>query len=160
LVSLIQTLSRHRRQLYIVEHTLLRFGRSGPDDDAPTPERDDAGQGDQAHPDDPRSQHEFVYSFTITAIISTPSGTQNDEDYQTIVREVIRQNTPAYIVDDYCFLRPREMRHFESLYWAWRSALQHRRRWEILFTSARLRRFLRRCQRRSPLPVNDMKEGA
>jgi hypothetical protein len=160
LVGLTQTFNSNSQQLYIVEHILLRFGRSRPDDNPPIQERCDARQDDQAHPDDALDRRDFVYSFTMTAIISAPTGTENGEDYRTLVREVIRQNTPSHIVADYCFLRPREMRQFESLYWAWRSALQHRRRREIIFTSARLRSFLRRCQRPPALPVADMKEGA
>ncbi|MGA9995878.1 MAG: hypothetical protein WBP93_10705 [Pyrinomonadaceae bacterium] len=130
-----QNLSQTRQQLYIVEHTLLRFGRSKPDER----EQDDSN----GRPD----QSDFVYSFTITAVVSRPSGTPSDADYQTIVREVIRQNTPAHVVADYCFLRPQMMRRFESLYWAWRRALRNRQRREIIITSARLRSFLQRCQR-------------
>jgi hypothetical protein len=117
------SLDRHARQLYIVEHTLLRFGRV--DGDPPQ------------HKPQP-----FVYSFTITAVLPRPTDSGHGPDSHIAVREVIRQNTPAHIAIEYCFLRFREMRHFKSLYGAWRWALRRRDRDDIVAASARLRRFL------------------
>jgi hypothetical protein len=125
LTNLFKRLKRHCGQLYIVEHILLRFGRSGHHD----------------------PQRKFAFSFTITAVVSTPPHANNDEEYKTIVRDVIRQNTPSHIVVEYCFLRSHQLRRFESLYWEWRSALRHRIRSEIISTSDHLRDFLRRCGR-------------
>lgn len=112
--DLLRTLGRHGRQLYIVEHDLLRFGRF---------REPDGG---------------FVYDFTLTAV-TTATG---NEDYKTFFREVIRENTPSHIVTEDLFLRPARMREFERLYWDWRRALRRRERREINATSAALRRFL------------------
>lgn len=130
LVDTVQTVNRHRQQLYIVEHTLLRFGRSKPKRDTEENSRDAA---------------DFVYSFTMTAVVSTSANAASEQDYQAAVRDVIRQNTPAHIAVAYCFLDLQQMRLFESLYWSWRRALKQRRSPEIIFTSAQLRSFLRRC---------------
>ena len=118
LADLLGQLGRHSRQLYVVEHTLLRFGRF-------------------RKPDDP-----FVYSFTITAVIAVPPRLRNDGDYRRFACEVIRDNTPAHVVVDYLFLRPGDLRRFENLYGAWRRALRKRNRREIIDTSTSLRRFL------------------
>jgi hypothetical protein len=143
LLELTNVLGRHARQLYIVEHTLLRFGcaRNGLDDLEPEP-----------HDTEPGEPAPFVYSFTITAVLPRSDGMVDDRDYRTWVHEVIRQNAPAHIVVDYCFLRFRQMRHFEKLYGAWRWALRRGGREHIIHTSARLRRFLVRHQ---PKPEAD-----
>ncbi len=130
LVDTVQTVNRHRQQLYIVEHALLRFGRSQPNRDAQ---------------EDSRDAPDFVYSFTITAVVSTSTNAASDQDYQAAVRDVIRQNAPAHIAVVYCFLDLQQMRLFESLYWSWRRALRQRGSPDIIFTSAQLRSFLRRC---------------
>jgi hypothetical protein len=143
LVGTVQNLNRRRQELYIVEHTLLRFGRSRPGDEAPVRDQSAVARGDQ---DYHCTDREFVYSFTITAVISTSACDGSNKDNQTLARKVIRQNTLAHMVVDYCFLSPRQMRQFESLYWAWRRALRQRRPHDIIATSARLREFLRRCQ--------------
>ena len=150
LIELMQRLQRHYRQLYIVEHSLLRFGRSKSENETPRHEgeyirRDDYyWQYSQAETDYLRR---FGFDFTITAVVSASPNADPGDDYKTIVREVIRQNTPPHIVAEYCFLRPPQLRHFESLYWAWRSALRRRWREDIISTSDHLRRFLRRCER-------------
>ena len=113
-------LDRHARQLYIVEHSLLRFGRAD---------------------SDPASRRNaFVYSFTISAVLPRSDG--NGANSTTAAREIVRQNTPAHIAIDYCFLPFREMRHFRTLYGSWRRALRHGDRNDIIITSGRLRRFL------------------
>lgn len=112
-LDLLRTLGLHGRQLYVVEHDLLRFGRfREPDED-------------------------FVYDFTLTAVTS-----DGDEDYRRFVREVVRANTPSHIVATYLFLSPRGMRRFENLSSSWQAALRSRNRREISATSAALRRFL------------------
>lgn len=131
-------LSRHGRQLYIVEHTLLRFGRSRPDEE----------QQPGAEPTPGRGHHggKFPYSFTITAVVSAPPAESAGDDYRRFVRDVIRQNAPALVVADYCFLGLRDLRRFETLYWDWRSALRRGQPRRIVQTSAALRKFLRRCR--------------
>ncbi len=111
--------SRRSRQLYIVEHTLLRFALLD------------------------RVAADFIYDFTITAVIATDNGTLSNQD-RTLVRDVIRANTPAHLVVDYCFLTRSQMSEFESLYWAWRRALRERQREPLIVASTRLRDFLRR----------------
>lgn len=144
-------LHAHCRQLYIVEHTLLRFGRREardvpsrelyPDVEGTAP-ADSNRQSDEACENDT-----FQYSFTITAIISITRAERNDPDYKRFIRDVIRQNTPAHIAVGYCFLDPCRMRDFEFRYWAWRRALRRGDPWEIAIASARLRKFLERCRR-------------
>jgi hypothetical protein len=109
--------SRRSRQLYIVEHTLLRFALLD------------------------RVAEDFIYDFTITAVIAMDNGTLSNLD-QTLVRDVIRANTPAHLVVDYCFLTTPQMIEFESLYWAWRRALRERQRQPLIVASTRLRDFL------------------
>jgi hypothetical protein len=109
--------SRRSRQLYIVEHTLLRFALLD------------------------RIAADFIYDFMITAVIAMDNGTLSNLD-QTLVRDVIRANTPAHLVVDYCFLTTPQMIEFESLYWAWRRALRERQRQPLIVASTRLRDFL------------------
>jgi hypothetical protein len=136
-------LRSRRRQLYIVEHTLLRFGRPRDEESAAA---DEIAGGDGGQ----NGAGKFVYSFTLTAVVSAPPGGEDGADYRTFVREVIRQNTPSHIVADYCFLDLGRMRDFESLYWAWRHALRRGQpRRNIVEASARLRAFLRRCRGRA-----------
>jgi hypothetical protein len=116
------------RALYIVEHTLLRFG-CGFQDGEPQ---------DSAHPHPPATP--FMFSFTISAVVS--AATHDHRNYRTGVREVIRRNTPAHIVAEICFLRTRQMIEFERLYGGWRRALRRGDEREIAATSRRLRRFL------------------
>ncbi|HEY0406180.1 MAG TPA: hypothetical protein VGC89_10655 [Pyrinomonadaceae bacterium] len=149
LVKQMATLYRLSQQLYIVEHTLLWHAGSTQDGDAPFDDDEDAAQSDdkQLAPYAGQSPEEdFVYSFTITAVVSALPRQLSNRDYQTIVREVIRRNTPSHIVANFCFLRPMQMRQFESLYWDWRRALRRRARREIIITSDRLRDFLEQCQ--------------
>ncbi|MBX7224149.1 MAG: hypothetical protein K1Y36_29820, partial [Blastocatellia bacterium] len=145
LACTMQSLRRHCRQLYFVEHTLLRFGRR-------------VSTADQEQTDPPFSravkpQPPFQYSFTLTAVVSRRAGASRTEDDRRMVREIIRENTPAHIVAEVCFLGYAHMRRFEALYWAWRSALRHQAPWEMARTSARLRRFLEthcHCRNTSP----------
>ncbi|MDX6692885.1 MAG: hypothetical protein QOF02_488 [Blastocatellia bacterium] len=152
LVKQMSALYRLSQQLYIVEHTLLWNPPLKRDGDAPFDEEAEAAQSSDdkalarhdaatAAPED-----DFVYSFTITAVVSALPRQLSSSDYQTIVREVVRQNTPAHIVVNFCFLRPMQMRQFETLYWDWRRALRHRARREIINTSDDLRDFLEQCQ--------------
>jgi len=128
LVELSRTASRRGRQLYIIEHTLLRFALLGKDEQY-----------------EPGPVGNFIYDFTITAVIATDSDRLNGQEYQTLVREVIRSNTPAHLVVTYCFLTHLQMSEFESLYWAWRRALREHRRQPLIIASTRLRDFLQQC---------------
>ncbi|WP_315833160.1 hypothetical protein [Bradyrhizobium prioriisuperbiae] len=137
LIELAGQLCRHAHELHIVEHTLLRFGRWEGNLDEPDTK---PHHGEQVEPTP------FVYSFTMTAVLASPDDGVDPDDYRRWVHEVIRQNSPAHIVVDYCFLRFREMRHFKTLYDAWRWALRRGDRESIVVTSRRLRRFLARHQ--------------
>ncbi len=89
----------------------------------------------------------FVYDFTITAVVGLgrhARHARHDKEYRAAVAAVIRQNTPAHVAVDLCFLRPRHMRHFEERYDAWCHALRRGDHHAIAITSARLRRFLAR----------------
>ncbi|PYP85749.1 MAG: hypothetical protein DMF61_15570 [Blastocatellia bacterium AA13] len=137
-----QLVNRWSRELYVVEHTLLRFGRLR-SSDKPRPETDNECDRDSGY--EPPAVP-FVYSFTISVIVSTAMAVEIGSEYQTTVREIIRANTPAHIVAEFCFLRPRGMYSFESLYWAWREALRNGDIDKIARTSARLREFLEGCR--------------
>lgn len=129
LATLAENLTASLRQLTIVEHTLLRFGR----------------RHAEAHGSPPPDAHEsFVYSFTVTAILSAGPQGIDPREYRTGVREVIRRNTPAHIVVEYGFLRPRRMARFERLYRSWQQALRRGDPVQIAITSRALTAFLAR----------------
>ncbi len=111
-----------QQHFHAVEHNLLRFGRFRNADPA------------------------FVYSFTITVVLSAPP--DSNEDYRRFAREVIREYPPPHVVVDVCFLSPEQMCDFESLDRAWRCALREQDRRRIIDTSAALRHFLQ--ERREP----------
>lgn len=120
LIALAKDLTDGFRQLYFVEHILLRFGRN--------PE----GTGDD----------NFPYSFTITAVVSDAPHRSDRRGYRDGVAEVIRRNAPAHVAVAFCFLRPRRMIEFEALYYTWRRALRHGDPGQIAAASRRLRLFL------------------
>ena len=134
LVRLAKDLIGAFRQLYIVEHVLLRFGRGDrPEHEPPhSPPRHDA----------------FPYSFTITAVVSDAPPWLDPVAYRTGVAEVIRRNAPAHVVAECCFLRPGRMAVFELLYYAWNGALRDGDPAQIATRSRELRRFLQRASRR------------
>jgi hypothetical protein len=120
------------RQLYVVEHILLRFGRR--DDDETWPSLTSS----------PPEEGGFPYSFTITAVVSDAPRRSDAQGYRAGVQEVIRRNAPAHVMVAFCFLRPHRMAHFERLYVAWRLALRGGER-ERIAASRRLRSFLQRA---------------
>jgi hypothetical protein len=123
-----ERIHRARTQLYIVEHNLLRFGQR-------------------------RKPHgDFEYSFTLTAVAGLPKQERMSRDYRTKVAEIVRENTPAHIMAQVCFLDPCRMLTFEHLYFTWRGALYSRKRFGMAMTSARLRRFLDRQRRSTVTP--------
>ena len=152
LVARMRALHHHSQQLYLVEHNLLRLGRSKRHEETAPHDEDEPGLGPhqtlQAHEQD-SGEVDFEYSFTLTAIISALPRRLNDDDYRKVAREVIKRNLPAHLVADICFLHPVRMGHFEALYWAWRRALRRRHERDIIQTSHSLRRFLIRCRRRA-----------
>ncbi|MEM9596687.1 MAG: hypothetical protein AAGD06_20630 [Acidobacteriota bacterium] len=141
-VRRMRSLDRHLQQLYVVEHNLLRYGRTW----APRPPGD-------GHPPPPPAP--FEYSFTVTAVISTCADPADESGHRAFACRVLRSNAPAHVVVDVCFLRPRRMCDFEHLYWSWRRAL---RRWSrqrrledlrrLTRASGRLRSFLQTCRSR------------
>ncbi|HEX7288862.1 MAG TPA: hypothetical protein VF532_21945 [Candidatus Angelobacter sp.] len=150
-----QMVDRAAQQLYIVEHTLLRFARSGnPEREPSEPRRGgftslEEGRGYGAVSSQERLPEsteplpgKFEYSFTITAVVSASPSLGDDTGYRKLVRDVVRENTPAHIVVNYCFLRPAQMCRFEWLYWNWRSALRSGDRHEIRRCSELLQAFL------------------
>lgn len=150
IIAQMRALYSYSQQLYIVEHTLLWYARPERGGDPLIDDEPDSAQSpDEEFARDAAgypAEVDFSYSFTITAVVSALPRQLNDRDFQRIVREAVRQNTPAHIVSDFCFLRPAQMRRFEALYWDWRRALRHRKRREIIITSNRLRSFLQQCQ--------------
>lgn len=135
LVKLIQQLRRYSQQLYIIEHILLRFGRV---ELAHPP----ASTGEPSQVEEKPEPQPFYYSFTITAVLCLPTCEQDSKNYQNQAREIIRQNTPAHILVEYCFLKPWQLCRFEALYWAWRQALEQQNMRKLMVASARLTRFL------------------
>ncbi len=127
-------LHHHCRQLYIVEHNLLRWGRF---------------RNLETTAAEAAAHRRFGYHFTLTAVLSVSPRLRRDESYQRFVHQVIRANTPSHIVAQYCFLRTWEVRRFEHLYWAWRRALRSGNRRRRIRASARLRHFLQHCPRRA-----------
>jgi len=162
--QVLEQLHHHCRQLYIVEHNLLRWGRfrdvAGEDDETrgmempdtrelgAAPERErDTGSEDDRHHHPPHRR--FQYSFTLTAVLSVSPQLRQDESYRRFVHEVIRANAPTHLVTRYCFLRTWEVRRFEHLYWTWRKALRSGGRRQKVRASARLRHFLQHCPQRT-----------
>jgi hypothetical protein len=113
-------IGRARTQLYVVEHNLLRAGRR---------RRHDEG---------------FVYSFTITVVVGLPWHERRNRNNRTIIEEIVRENTPAHIVADICYLDSCDLLRFERHYHSWRNAVRRKMSTGIAYASTRLRRFLER----------------
>ncbi|MDB5600920.1 MAG: hypothetical protein JWN71_2964 [Xanthobacteraceae bacterium] len=147
LIALAEELTGTFEQLHIVEHTLLRFGRWREREDPDDEQGLDAASPMAGEPNR-KDDDSFVYSFTITAVVSAPRHAAEETGYRAAVAEVIRRNAPAHVAVDYCFLRPHRMTHFETRYDAWRRALRRGDRHHIRATSRRLRHFLEHEQHR------------
>lgn len=130
LVELIGTLHRRCQQLYIVEHSLLRFSRSR--------------RGERRREQRASGEEAFSFSFTVSAVLSRAPGHAGDPAFEREAREVLRRNAPAHVAVEYCFLTPSKMRRFEELHRAWRDALHQRRGWALVHASTELRAFLAR----------------
>lgn len=142
LLALARELTGALRQLYIVEHILLRFGHA-PDHDGE--EESPVGDLDDPVPAQDAAAEAFRYNFTLTAVVSDAPHHRHRAGYRAGVAEVIRRNTPAHVALECRFLRPHRMAHFERLYFAWRRALRQGDRHRIRATSRRLRWFLQRA---------------
>ncbi|WP_444997455.1 hypothetical protein [Aliikangiella sp. IMCC44359] len=139
LVEKIQSLYTCGHQLYLVEHLLLRFGIEGSSEDiSMQPIQTESEQlGDISE-----QAACFNYSFSMTVVISASQSQLNDLAYREMVIEIVQQNTPAHILNSYCFLNLYQIRYFERIYWKWRHALKNNDQTLILKISRRLRRFL------------------
>ncbi|MFL5382004.1 MAG: hypothetical protein ACJ8GN_05780 [Longimicrobiaceae bacterium] len=120
--GMLARLRLHARQLYLVEHLLLRAGRC---------------RGEPCG---------FDYSFSLTAVFFLPPRLLPDEAYRAFAREVVRAAAPAHLAVECCFLGFAQGRDFEGLYAAWRLALERGERRRLREASARLRDFLCRCR--------------
>jgi hypothetical protein len=139
------------RQLYIVEHSLLRFGRflRGEAHEEHGEAHEGYGEAHEEHRQHrqhgrPHGAEPFACSFTVSAVVSGSPGPERDAAFEQAAREVLRRNAPAHVAVEHCFLSPSQMRRFEELHRAWREALQQRKGRAIIHTSMRLRSFLGR----------------
>jgi len=147
-LEIIAPIHQHCQQLYIIEHNMLRFGRSRRHHPHGICGEDQMDEFDHCHPPHP-CHHDFDYNFTITAVISTFWQNRTSKDYRRFVEEVIRANTPSHIAIRYCYLKPWQNCYFEELYYSWRLALYYQKdKRAIVNTSAQLRDFLVRHQNR------------
>jgi len=135
-VGMVRHLRRHARQLYIVEHLLLRASRYRRTGAAPP------GGGDA-----------FAYGAALTAVFSLPGRLLEDESYRTFAREVVRANAPAHLAVECCFLSAAEGTGFETVYRAWQQALEQGSRARLRAAAARLLDYLRDCQVPPPPPA-------
>lgn len=127
LASTLEIVQRNCRQLYLVEHLLLRFALY---------DRTDAISRPSKH-------HDFDYSFNLSAVVSATREQRESSAYRKTTIDVIRQNTPAHLVLHICFISPRSLCRFEQLYWAWRQALKSGDEAQRSITSRRIIEFLR-----------------
>jgi hypothetical protein len=107
-------------QLYIVEHVLMRF----------------------AEPQGSPADGDFGYSFTITAVVGLPRHDRSNLDKIALIQGIIRENTPAHIVVNFCFLGHLELYEFEGVYDLWCEALRTHNFPFLVMTSTWLRQFI------------------
>lgn len=138
--DLVRQLRRHARQLYIVEHLLLRAGRYR------------GGNGGARAGGDA-----FVYGAAITAVFFLPDRLLSDASYQAFAREVVRANAPAHLAVECCFLSATRGTEFETVYRAWQQALESGGRARLRTAAARVREFLGACH--APPPARRRREG-
>ncbi|MCR6650879.1 MAG: hypothetical protein NVV73_04980 [Cellvibrionaceae bacterium] len=125
LAPMLQKLQRNCRQIYLVEHILLRFALLDRD----------------AH-DKETSSESFDYSFNLSAVVSATREERGNPSYRRTVYDVIRQNTPAHLLLNVYFFSPYSLCRFERLYWAWRQALKAGDIEQRIISSNRLKIFL------------------
>ena len=108
-----------RRQLHIVEHTLLRF--------AQMPAESDVNR----------------YTFRISAIVATHDEEARDAAWRDQVTAIVRRNSPAHIVVECLFLNHEQFKRFWARYRPWLEALRDGPSARLTETSRRLEHFLR-----------------
>lgn len=138
------TLRRQARQLYIVEHLLLRAGRCR------------AADGRAARKDDGCA---FAYAFALTAVFILPPRLLEDAGYLAFAAQVVRANAPAHLAVECRFLGTDQGLRFEPLYRAWQQALERGGREALRAASARLRGFLAPCPPAAPPSPVRFREG-
>lgn len=90
----------HRRQLYIVDHTLLRWAQVLTGDDG------------------------ACYTFRVTAVIATTPEEAADAGWRRQVIALVRENTPSHVAPTCLFLDRRRLRRFLARYDDWLAALR------------------------------------
>jgi len=121
LLETVDRIESRVRRLTIVEHTLLRFGRSS------EPATGYSSSGER---------------FTATALVALPAREASDTSIRTAVHDVLRANTPAHIVLDVLFLRLSDAVAFEALHREWLRALGGGAGRERVDVCRRMRAFL------------------
>ncbi len=106
------------RDLYIVEHVLLRYARPITRSPAET------------------------YSFRLSAVLGASARQWRDLDWRRQAEEIVRENTPTHLAVRCHFLGTRHMQRFRRLYREWRGALAGGDARQRARTSARLQWFL------------------
>lgn len=89
------------RRLYVVEHTLLRWAGPVPDGES------------------------FEYSFTVTAVLSASLLGDGGHALREDIVAAVRENAPAHVMVEFCFLPQRAMRRFRRLRRSWLDTLRH-----------------------------------
>lgn len=128
LTSTLQKLQRSSRQIYLVEHILLRFSlydREVQNNENTNLVRDN-----------------FDYSFILSAVVSATSEQRGSSAYQQTVRDIIQQNTPTHVLLNVYFVSAHALSQFERIYWAWRQALKTGDNQQRVITSNKLKNFL------------------
>ncbi|MEA2985410.1 MAG: hypothetical protein QOD94_1664, partial [Alphaproteobacteria bacterium] len=154
LVAQASRLNRAAQQLYIIENSMLRFGR-----DPDTGSNARGGLPGAAPHDGDVQQAAFIYDFTITAVLVSPEVFAHDHAYRGWVREVIRANTPAHIAVNYCFLDTQQMQDFETHYGSQRHAVRRGDLQDIAAKSALLQRFLQQHQEPRSVAASAAQDG-
>ena len=123
-----------RTQLYIVEHNLLQ-----PQDHPHDPHHHEHHHHEHHHHEQP-----LAPALAITAVVCLPHNEWQDHSRRNAVETIIRENTPAHLHAQVCFLDLWLMTDFERLYWAWHRAMRHGRRRTFERRSEHLRHFIER----------------
>jgi len=139
-------------QLYLVEHTLLRHALYQINDDdyndfnseliSHYNKLDDAIE--RVTYQEPIESDEFIFSFTMTAVVSANPSQLKDSAFRMSVHEAVQQNSPANLLLRYCFISARNMYFFEILYWDWRRALKKKEKKKLIHSSIQLIHFLKK----------------
>jgi len=135
-------------QLYLVEHTLLRhalFQLDGEDynGDLMSQQNRIEDPVEVATSLETIDSDNFIFSFTMTAVVSASPSQLKDSAFRMSVHEAVQQNSPANLLLKYCFISARNMCFFEILYWAWRRALKKKERKKLVHSSIQLIHFLK-----------------